>query len=86
MKKEYLILGAVILALSAYLLFQTQDRTHYTLPVPEKIEKKEVDRIRLQKGDRTIELFKEGDQWTVTPQKYSVDKNAVQEILDVFPT
>ena len=32
MKKEYLILAAVIFGLSAYLFYRSADRTHYTLP------------------------------------------------------
>ena len=84
MKKEYIILAAVIVLLSLYLIFHKQDRIHYQLPVLDKIGKKTITRIEMTKGDNAIQLEKQGDGWLISPENYPADKEKINQILDVI--
>jgi hypothetical protein len=81
-KKEYIALFAVILALSLYLVFRTRDRTHYELPSLQKIERAEIDKIEIDKRDASIVLTREGDRWRIAPKGYPADAEKVRKILD----
>lgn len=83
MKKEYLILILFIAALSGYLLFNKQDRTHYTLPAPPKVTADSVDRLVIQKPDDTIAFTRTGQGWVVTDKAYPADETAMRQMLDV---
>ena len=84
MKKEYLILILIIAALSGYLLFNKQDRTHYTLPDPPKVAPDSVDRLVIQKPDDTIAFTRTEQGWVVTDKAYPADDTAMRQILDVI--
>jgi hypothetical protein len=84
MKKEYIILAAVIVLLSLYLIFHKPDRIHYQLPVLDQIEQKTITRIELTKGSQTIQLQKQGDGWIISPKNYPADKEKTNQILDVI--
>lgn len=82
MKKEYLILIIVILALSGYLIFKKDDRSHYSLPEPPAVEKADVDRLTVAKEGETLEFVKQGDGWVVGPDQFPADKGTVADMLD----
>ncbi|HKK99872.1 MAG TPA: DUF4340 domain-containing protein [Desulfotignum sp.] len=84
MKKEYLILTLCIVALSGYLLFHKQDRTHYTLPDPPKVAADSVDRLVVQKPEDTIAFTRTEQGWVVTDQAYPADDAAMRQMLDVI--
>ncbi len=84
MKKEYLILIVFIVALSGYLLFNKQDRTHYTLPAPPKVAADSVTRLVIQKPDDTIACTRTDQGWVVTDKAYPVDETAMRQMLDVI--
>ncbi len=84
MKKEYIILGALILGLSLYLGLKKNDQTHYTLPEIKKVDTTQVDRLTVQKGDEKIEFKKTGDGWTVGDEHFPADKPAVDDMLTVI--
>ncbi len=83
MKKEYLILAVVILALSAYLVFKKDDQQNYTLPAPMKIEKGKINKIVITKKNLAMELAKEGGTWVVSDKKFTADMTLVNNMLDV---
>ncbi len=84
MKKEYLILILFIAALSGYLLFNKQDRTHYTLPAPPKVTADSVDRLVVQKPDDTIAFTRTDQGWVVTDKAYPADDTAMRQMLDII--
>ena len=83
MKKEYLFLVLLIVALSAYLVFKKDNQQNYTLPEPVKIEKGEIDRLIITRKKMPIELTKEKDTWGITNKKYPADMAVVNKLLDV---
>lgn len=83
MKKEYIILILVIAALSAYLVFKKDDRSHYTLPEPPKVAADDVDRLLVEKKDGPVEFTKKDGKWVVTDKNYPADESAVNQMLEV---
>ncbi|MGD9307311.1 MAG: DUF4340 domain-containing protein [Desulfobacterales bacterium] len=81
-KKEYLVLLVIIVALSVYLFMRKEDRTLYELPVLPGISKKDISKIEITKGKTSIVLNKKDDQWYIGDQQYPADKNKVNEMLD----
>ncbi len=81
LKKEYLILVLVIAALAAYLLLRSEDHTHFQLPRLQTLESKQIDRLRITKGERNVELRKEDEQWVVGPKAYAADGVAVKNMV-----
>ncbi len=84
MKKEYIILAALILGLSLYLGLKKDDQTHYTLPEIKTVDTTQVDRLTVRKGDATIEFKKTGDGWTAGDENFPADKPAVEDMLTVI--
>lgn len=83
MKKEYLLLAAVILGLCLYLFLKTEDQTHYTLPKIQPVEPSQVDRLIISKADETLEFQKTADGWVVGKEQFPADTFAVDSMLDV---
>ena len=83
-KKEYIILIALILALSLYLFLYKSDRTHYELPETRDIARKDISKIELAKTDASILLEKKGDAWHIEPQGYPADADKVDKMLAVI--
>jgi hypothetical protein len=83
-KKEYVILLAVIVGLSAYLLTRQTDRTHYELPQVATISGKAITRIEITGPNGTVELTKADDTWGVGPKKYQADKAKVSPMIDTI--
>ena len=42
-KKEFIVLGAIIILLIGYLLFQSKDKVHYEVPKLDKVNKENFD-------------------------------------------
>ena len=82
MKKEIIILLAVVVALSTYLIVRNTDGTHYTLPELTSVAPKEVDRMEIKTTDSTLTLEKQGEGWTLAPQGFPVKEKAVSERLN----
>ncbi|RLB30511.1 MAG: hypothetical protein DRG87_04865 [Deltaproteobacteria bacterium] len=55
-KKEYIILAAVILALSLYLFLRKTDKTHYELPKLSAVPKEDISKIEITKKGTDIIL------------------------------
>jgi hypothetical protein len=83
-KKEFILLGIVIIAVSLYLLFRTTDKTHYQLPNIPKIAEKEITKIEISKPDTSIVLDKEDNKWLIAPKGYPADTGKVKAMLDVI--
>lgn len=80
-KKEFLILGLVIIGLAAYLGVRKTDRTHYELPVLTPVKEADITTLKLTKGKDTIELTKDDDRWLIQPEKFTADKTKIDAML-----
>ena len=81
-KKEYIILAVIIIALSVYLVMRHSDRTLYELPKIPKVAKKEITRLQITRGDTVIELKKKDDRWYIEPLDYPADDEKVEHLLE----
>ncbi|MBU1341217.1 MAG: DUF4340 domain-containing protein [Proteobacteria bacterium] len=86
MKKEYLILIALILIFSAYLLLHKESKDHYTLPVIEKIDVSKITGLVIAKKENTIEFTKKGQNWILTDKGYPADLPSLENMLDTIKT
>jgi hypothetical protein len=83
-KKEYIILVALILALSLYLFLYKSDRTLYELPKIPEIPEKEISKIEISKMDSSILLEKKDNTWHIEPEGYLADAGKVNNMLAVI--
>lgn len=83
-KKEYLILGAVILALAAYLYQRSTDRTHYSLPAVPALSAADISKIQLTRAAGSVVLVRKDGRWRIDPAGYPVDPTLAQEMLDTL--
>ena len=81
-KKEYIILAIIIIALSVYLVMRRSDRTLYELPEIPKVSQKEITRLQISKGNTIIDLNKKDDSWFIAPKEYPADSAKVKNMLD----
>jgi hypothetical protein len=84
MKKQYLILILIIVALAGYLVLKKEDRSHYTLPVPPAVDSNNIDQLTVQKQNQTLVFLRTDDGWVVTDASYPADDFAVKQMLDVL--
>ena len=82
-KKEYVVLAVIILALSLYLILRSPDRTHYKLPKVPDIAG-DISKIEISKFDSSIAISKKDDTWRIAPQGYPANTNKVEDMLDII--
>jgi len=80
-KKEYIILVLIIIALSVYLYMRSADRTLYELPQLPQVNEKELTKLEITKGKTAIVLNKKDDQWFIAPAEYPTAANKVEDML-----
>ena len=83
-KKEYIILVLVIIALAFYLTFRRTDKTHYTLPELPDVSRQNISKIEITKPGETILLEKENGRWTLEPKGYPADHVKVETMVEVL--
>ena len=83
-KKEYIILAVIIAALLLYLSQRTTDRTLYQLPDVPEISYSDITKLEINKNSTPIVLGKEGDIWTIGPQKYPADTLKVKNMIEIM--
>ncbi len=81
-KKEYIILAVIIIALSVYLVMRHSDRTLYELPKIPEVAEKEITRLQITRGDAVIELKKKDGSWYIEPLAYPADGEKVEHMLE----
>lgn len=82
-KKEFIILGVIIIVMIGYLLFKQTDKVHYTLPEPGKIEAEKLTKIEIAKPGETITLVRKDDKWLIDPSGYPTDEDRVTKITEI---
>jgi hypothetical protein len=83
-KKEYIILGGIIVLLALYLVYQKKDRTYYELPKLPEVKKADITALKITKTDQVIELQKKDDKWMILPEKYPADSAKIDPMLDII--
>lgn len=83
-KKEYVILGGIIVLLVLYLVLHKTNRTYYELPKLPELKKADITSIKIVKKDATIELKKKDDKWMILPENYPADTAKIDAMLDVI--
>ena len=81
-KKEYIILAIIIIALSVYLGMRRGDRTLYELPGVPQVSQKEITRLQISKGKTIIDLNKKDSSWYIAPKEYPADADKIKNMLD----
>ncbi|VFQ44916.1 DUF4340 domain-containing protein [Desulfoluna butyratoxydans] len=82
MKKETIILLALIVALSAYLFLRDTDGTSYELPVLDTVSAGDVDRMEIKTQAETLLFEKEGDEWTVDLEGFPAKQEQVTKLVE----
>jgi hypothetical protein len=83
-KKEYIILLAVILALSLYLSLRRSDRLGYELPRLPAVEKADISKIEIVKKGDAVVLHKQDDNWNIGPQELPADDAKIKDMLGII--
>lgn len=83
-KKEFIILGVIIVILLGYLLMQNKDKVHYKVPALETIEKENIDKVEIKKKDQTISLVKKDSQWLIQSHGYPTDAKKLDTIINTI--
>jgi len=81
-KKEYIILAIIIIALSVYLVMRRGDRTLYELPDIPQVSQKEITRLQISRGKTVIDLNKKDSNWYLAPKEYPADAGKIKNMLD----
>lgn len=84
LKREYVILAAVMLALVSYLVFRQTDRTHYQLPNLPEVAANKISKLEIEKSGDWIVLNQKDNRWFIGPQDYPADAGKVNEMLDTI--
>jgi hypothetical protein len=84
MKKEYLILAAVIVGLSIYLFARKTDRALYELPQLPEVSGSKISKIEISGPEGTAVLNRVDEDWRIGPQEYPASKNKVQQMIDTI--
>jgi len=79
-KKEYVLLAVVIVALLLYLVFRSGDKVHYKLPELDSIDAKTLTKIEIAKPDQTLTLVKKENKWLIDPNDYPMDESKLNDI------
>ena len=81
-KKEYIILAVVIIALTVYLVMRSSDRTQYRLPDVPQAAAKDISRLQITRSQTTIVINKKDDKWYIAPDEFPADANKVKDMLN----
>jgi hypothetical protein len=82
-KKEYIVLAVLIIALSLYLFLRKQDRTQYELPALQELPATEVTRMEISKpGGSPLALERKNGGWILLPEAYPAESGKVNALLE----
>jgi hypothetical protein len=81
-KKEYVVLVLIILALSVYLFLRSRDRSLYKVPEVSEVASEDITQIEISRPGSTILMTKKDDHWYIDPQKFPADTDKVKGMLD----
>lgn len=82
LKKEYLILTAILVALIMYLVLHRSNRTHYQLPELSSVSGKNISKLEITTAGNSIILNQKDNTWYIEPKGYRADSAKVKNILN----
>ncbi|MCU0558750.1 MAG: DUF4340 domain-containing protein [Desulfobacterales bacterium] len=80
-KKEVIVLGVVIAALSVYLLQRGQDRTRYSLPEIASLAAADITQIEISRQNQVVTLTRRDGRWIIEPQGFAAAPKSIQDML-----
>jgi len=83
-KKEFIILGLIIVALSVYLFQRSGDRTRYTLPEVAALTASEITKIEIARAGQSVVLVRKDEHWVIEPPGVAAAPKSVQEMLEAL--
>jgi hypothetical protein len=84
LKKEFIILGVIIAALTVYLFQRSGDRTRYTLPEVPALTASEITKIEITRTGQSVVLTRQGAHWVIDPPGAAAAPKSVQEMLEAL--
>jgi len=84
LKKEYVILAAILVALILYLALHRSNRTHYQLPELSQVSGKDISKLEITTAGNSIIFNKKDDTWHIEPKGYRADSTKIKNILNVI--
>ena len=85
-KKEYVILAVVLVALVAYLVFHSSDRSRYQLPSMPEVESETISKVEISRSGKTVLLNKKDKKWFIGPKEYPADEAKIKDMLELIGT
>ncbi len=83
-KKEFIILALVIIALSAYLVMRSSDRTQYQLPDVPQVAAQEISKLQITRDKVIIVVNKKDNKWYIAPEEFPADTGKVKDMLNAL--
>jgi len=84
LKKEFVILGVIIAALTVYLFQRSGDRTRYTLPEVPALAASEITKIEITRAGQSVVLTRKDEHWVIEPPGVAAAPKSVQEMLEAL--
>ncbi len=84
LKKEYVILAAILVALILYLALHRSNRTHYQLPELSEVTGKHISKLEITTAGNSIIFNQKDNTWNIEPKGYRADPTKVKNILNVI--
>lgn len=82
MKKEYIGLAVVIVALCLVLILKKGDRTHYRLPELAPVSAKQITKLIVAGADSALTIERQGDLWRIAPYGFPADTSQVNRMIN----
>ena len=84
MKKEFLILIAVIIMAGGYLFLHKEDQNTVKLPEIQKIDTSKITEMIIESSLGSIQFTKKEDNWVLTEKAFPADAASIQNMMDTF--
>ncbi|MBU0768899.1 MAG: DUF4340 domain-containing protein [Proteobacteria bacterium] len=84
LKKEYVILAAILVALILYLALHRSNRIHYQLPELSEVTGKHISKLEITTAGNSIIFNQKNNTWHIDPKGYRADSTKVKNILNVI--
>jgi len=84
LKKEFIILGVIIMALAVYLYQRSGDQTRYKLPEVPALAASEITKIEITHGGQSVVLVRQDGRWVIDPPGVAAAPKSVQEMLEAL--
>jgi hypothetical protein len=84
LKKEFIMLGVIIVALSVYLFQRSGDRTRYTLPEVPALAASEITKIEITRAGQSVVLTRKDERWVIEPTGVAAAPKSVQEMIEAL--